>query len=594
MITPTPRAISPQDIVRIYVPPAPPEEKQQQQKQSTKESQPNNSTTNSIPRNLNNNKVYSSINSVVANGKTQQQQQRTPPTRPTLSGLEQESNRNSIIYGSDDLTPVHYTFNQSDDELMKSFGNAMLNSSNSLNYIGTGGDQRSLSSSRRGSLSGKTPPGFKSNELMECSHMIKRRLSSQSNSSINFEIGPVKSNVVSSTENLRLAADRTSNDFISLQSFRRNSASNSEREVIMTSFERLATESRQRQHHQQAAEQKRIARKSESDDTSNNRQYNYDNENSPDDDENYSYSYYNSYKSAESRQRKNTGTVVNSKRFVSESSIQYESVKHRTPQELGQQANNKRRPNSSGNETLETSPFHAAPNSKKTTSIKEYKRFYSTSVEDAYETIKPDEEPKKSSDESSSSPNSKSILNTPVNETIPLLQSSPVHGTHRTIYGDVIDTGDRSQPANVPLSSSVSPKKSNSSPTKIQISGSVQQTDKVTSPTSAVRPSRIPLMQSNQKYVTKSPSSTIQSTSPLSPNELNRVLPPVEINSNNNVNSSYSRKIKAPSSSTNGQAGYSGSGASGRSKKHQSQNNGAIGACPDANTIRIKVNQNDK
>lgn len=633
MITPTPRAISPQDIVRIYVPPAPPEEQQQLQKQqqkkqytfSTKESQPNNITiadTNSISRNLNNNKVYSSNNSLSGNGKIQQQQQQqispTHQTRPTISGLEYESNRNSIIYGSGDLTPVHYTFNR-DDELIKSFGDAMLNSdsgygkayggSTTVTTSATTNDdidskhftyQHSSSSSRRGSLSRKSPINsamFESNVLMECSHMIKRRLSNQSNTSINFEIRTSRSNM-SSTENITIT-EQMGNDYPSLQSARRNSTSNGESPRILTSFEQLAA-SRQKEQKAAAAEQNWPTNsamkptRNDHDDISNNRQYLYDENYSPDDDENYSYSYYNSYKSAESRQRKSPGTVSNSKRFVSESNIQYESIQRRPSKDGDHPVTNKRRPNSSGNETspFQYDPF-AVPNTHKNTSIKEYKRFYGNSVEDAFD-LKPDEEPKKSSDESLSSPNSKSMLNTPVNETIPLLSmSSPLvspAGFGKMITGPSGGTSSREFSNSIQIAASSPSNISIQSPTK-------QQVQKIMSPTSVQRPSRIPLMQNNQKIMTKSSPTTIQTPSPLSPNDLNRVLPPVEIisSSNKNASNSLSRKIKSPTSPANGQTfGFSSSGASNRTKKMQSQNNGSIATNSDSNTIRIKVNQNDK
>ncbi|XP_031622536.1 uncharacterized protein LOC116340271 [Contarinia nasturtii] len=579
MVTPTPRTISPQDIVRIYVPPAPPDEQHQQDSikksnmssPSTKDSKPNSisvSEANNIQKHSNNNnhKMISS-NGNVNHIKTpspgsgqmaawQPQPQSMPPK--TLSGLTQTnvSNKNSIIYGSGDLTPVHCVLNQSDDDLAKSFADASLSTNNSLGYIGIGGSvggTATSSSSRRGSLSRKSPSAmFESNMLMECSHMIKRRLSIQSNSSsINFEIKdkPGASNEMASSSNL-------GNSSLSL---RLNS--NGETKKKMTSFEELA------------------ATRYKSDSMSDEK-FNHDEHDkySPDDDENYSYSYYK-YKSAESRQRKSPITVESSKRFVSESNVQYESLSmRRSSKECEYQELNKRRPNSSGNETslFQYETFTVAGSggtasagtvqpqpgiSHKSTSIKEYKRFYGTSNE--YDTC--DEELKKSSDESSS-PNSKSVLNSP--DTIPLLQSSPP----------------------LPPATSHIPKlKSPVSPTHNIYSIVASQPE---SPV-MMKPSRIPIMHSPQerKTSTKSTSPTIHISPNL--NELNRVLPPIEVvsSSSSSNNSLSSRKLQKTPTSPNGQP-ISFVPTAYRPTKLHTKN----GSTPlnDSNTIRIKVNQNDK
>lgn len=157
----------------------------------------------------------------------------------------------------------------------------------------------------------------------------------------------------------------------------------------------------------------------ENDSIINRHHYDDDYDHSADEEEQYSYSY----RSVESRQRSSPSTVGNSKKFVSENNIQYESLSQRMVKDTEQQVLNKRRPNSSGNEIFSEYDSYTvsstATSHNKSTSIKEYKRFYGTSNEDTC-----DDELKKSSDESSSSPNSKSILNSP-DTVIPLLQSSP-------------------------------------------------------------------------------------------------------------------------------------------------------------------------
>lgn len=615
MITPTPRAMSPHDIVRIYVPPAPPEEKQHstpQKSQSTtasdkgrfitKESQPNSlpllSDSSSVQSILSNNNIDSS--------------QETPKQLLSLEFPSTESNnKNSIIYGSGELTPVHYSLHQSDEELVKSFSESI--SGHSLSYISNAGaaaisgGQRSSSSSRRGSLSRKSPLAmFESNTLMECSHILaKRRLSTQSNSlssdnRIKLSIGN------SSTENLSNLGQPSS-----LSLLRRNSLSNGESTKIMTSFEQLATSRYQTDTDGVDRGETPIRI------TSSKRHEVV----SPDDDETYSYSYYNSYKSAESRQRKSPAVIGNNnKKYVSESNIQYKSFTTANAganeSDIEYTALNKRRPHSSG---IETSPFQFAdpvtlPESHAKTSIKEYKRFYSTSVDEddpdadkahAHDDGEYEEgEPVKSSDDSSSSPVSKSALVTPVNETIPLLQSSPKSQVNSHIYhvsqtptANNATTTAQSQfkiksPSHIPVAM-----------TKVKSPTSTQ--DGASSPIVA-RPSRIPLVYNNQKIMSSAVTSPVMhsssSASPLnSPNDLNRILPPVEV-----VNSAGSRAtnqirsqlMSSPSDSNNSKI-FSSTTTTPKTSfefngKRSTKRSGTSTTTTASNAIRIHVNTNDQ
>lgn len=551
MITPTPRAMSPHDIVRIYVPPAPPDEQQHIQQKLlqpttanesgrfvTKESQPN-----SLPLFTDS----SSAISILSNNNINSSQE----TPKQLMSLEfpctESNNKNSIIYGSGELTPVHYSLHRSDEELVKSFSESI--SGHSLSHISNAGGvgataivagQRSTSSSRRGSLSRKSPLAmFESNTLMECSHILaKRRLSTQSNglgsdNRIKLSIGN------SSSENLSTLGQPTS-----LSLLRRNSLSNGESTKIMTSFEQLATSRHQTDDAVDRGETPiRIT-------TSKRHEIL-----SPDDDETYSYSYYNSYKSAESRQRKSPAVISdNIKKYVSESNIQYKSFSAAKScvdePDRESTASNKRRPHSSG---IETSPFQYAdpatlPPSHNATSIKEYKRLYSTSVDDdvpehehEHGRIRTNEEneedePIKSSDDSSSSPVSKSVVITPVNETIPLLQSSPISAQHKPqIINQIYDRASPTANMATPAHSQFKMK----SPSHIPVA--MTQSTKVKSPTSSpdqtsplVRPSRIPLVYNNQKILSATVTSPVMHSSSSasslnSPNDLNRILPPVEV-----------------------------------------------------------------
>lgn len=166
----------------------------------------------------------------------------SPPR--TLHGLDQ-SNKNSIIYGSSDSmkTPVHYIFNQSDDDLVRSFADTSLNS-NSNSLVGVAPTNTLTSSSRRGSLSRKSPSAmFESNVLLECSHMMQRRLSNQSNSSINFAFGRSRS-AKSSHENIVNYGDSSAASVASIKAdrWKFDSPTNGyETQKVMTSFEQLAT-----------------------------------------------------------------------------------------------------------------------------------------------------------------------------------------------------------------------------------------------------------------------------------------------------------------------------------------------------------------
>lgn len=387
MVTPTPRGVSPKDIVRIYVPPAPQDERQSQHPQKPV----------SMTFTINN----FQLNSPKGHTESVYSKMRNLPTTLSLE-TQHESNKNSIVYkSSEDLTPIHYAFNRTEDENMvitfadtssTNYNNNKSNNKNSsLDYIGTG-----TSSSRRGSLSRKSPSAIFETNI--CSHIINRRLSNSLN---NFEMGIPCTSIVSS-ENL-------SHNELNEQSLitrRRNSVSSGSRtKIIMTSFEKLAAA------HYKGSESdwNELVKKAAK------------NECTTDDEENYSYSYYD-YKSTESKKRKNSLSVDNSKRFVSESNIQYESLTDSLSKEIEYQGLNKRRPKSSGNETSLFNSYDV-PVSSKTASIEEYKRFYGTSNEDTC-----DDGQKRSSDESSPSTNTKSILNSP--DTIPLLQGSPTSPSH--------------------------------------------------------------------------------------------------------------------------------------------------------------------
>lgn len=304
MITPTPRAISPQDIVRIYVPPAPPDEQKQI------------ATKTSPTKSANKRSISGSRTSLASLEKT----------NGTVDGYA--SNRNSIISG--DATPIRRrSLYRSEEELLNHFGAS-----------------KSTSSSRRGSLGRKSPSMTLESNLMGCSHMARRRSSDLSN----------KINI--SLENIS-----TSNTTTAYESMPKR----------MTSFEELAKQDKMCLSMQI---------------TKSNVEQRF----TPDDD-NFSFAQFTKI---------NSPTATSSK-YVSESNIQF-SRGFSSPIEYKPL---KHRPSSS---------VEASSPSDDVGKLK-YSRFYS-SIDD-------DDEynGKKSSDESSTSPNAKSILSTPVNEQIPLLSS---------------------------------------------------------------------------------------------------------------------------------------------------------------------------
>lgn len=522
MLTPTPRAMSPQDIVRIYVPPAPPDEQQLINKfnsNATKETQPTSlplatagpdSHRRSPPKDAFNAK------DPVTGGEQ----------RALAPGTYDSNNKISITNGSGDLTPIHYYGMQPswDEELMRS-----INESASGCLSNASGGHRSTSSSRRGSLSRKSPSSmFESNLVMECSHMAaKRRLSIQSNNSGRLILG--------SSENI---SDLEQPSSLSYQ--RRNSLSNGGK--VMTSFEQLAA-LRCKPPDESAEE---LPRRPVS--------VSY----SPDDDDSYCYSYYNSYKLVESRQRKSPLVVNRAKRFGSESNIQYATqISSDSP---------KRRPYSCSTETsaFQNDLIGVAAISK-ATSIKEYKRFYGTSIDDddneENQGVSNDEERKKSSDDSSSSP----AAETPVNDTIPLLAASP---PTTTVFGSIAESS---------------------------LSGHIRHQVKVKphvtiAQTPIVRPSRIPLLQNNQVMTAStSPVQHSSSSSPMqSPNDLNCVMAPIEV-----VGRRYSSAVRSKLTSPSGSSSERGDFSDGGGGNGSITSNGdrVIAVQPNnTNTIRIKVN----
>lgn len=192
MITPTPRAMSPQDIVRIYVPPPPPEEIQKQRFNKIEDPKSIKPSSENLSK-LSNKKLFS-YDSIESN------------KRNSIAGYDGITNRitkNSSIY-------------QSEEELRQ------ITDSVTSNIVA------SSSSSRRGSMTRKSPAVFEK-DLIECSHMRSRKnsLSESLSNRIGSNLSLSDSNKVKLS--VTGAADGERSDTSTLYSSKK-----------MTSFEELA------------------------------------------------------------------------------------------------------------------------------------------------------------------------------------------------------------------------------------------------------------------------------------------------------------------------------------------------------------------
>lgn len=297
MITPTPRAITPQDIVRIYVPAASPEEIEK----------------------MNGEKNIFEINNHFKE----------------TNGFINKSNSNRNSHCSGENTPVRNSLIITEDDIYSDLG---MNG------------RASTSSSRRGSMSRKSPAFVDNDLLVECTHMRSRKNSS---SDTKEDISPNDPN--------RMKLMIGAKDVVAEEG----------KKKIMTSFEELAKKSEERM--------------SRSENYGSPGKFTSDEED---------FTFYHPTKSIRLKEYS---------KYESDCNIQYKALsssigsdtEHRTYQ---------RRQNSSGNES---SPFESDGHGTKM-------RFFG--AEEDYVSRK-----SKSSDDSTPSP--KSVLTTPVNDTIPLLSS---------------------------------------------------------------------------------------------------------------------------------------------------------------------------
>lgn len=335
MITPTPRAMSPQDIVRIYVPPAPPEEspisiastntQPQRRNLSASNQSLTTSATNRPPTQLNGSRdhLYHTHRQSVAS--------------PTPSNA---STKPTPLAENGDATPRRRSLYRSEEEL-----NSLM-----LQMYSQFDPTKSTSSSRRGSLSRKSPSSLVLHDeharlMMECSHIPAgtRRRSSSEHLANAFHV---------STENVSSGLRH---------------AMSPERKVLMTSFEELA----QKRERMVKNDTLRMSQESLS---------------------------------------RGIRAAASASQYVSESNIEYRPLRRPSLSKNGEGVHIVHSGTTS--DVIDAYP----------TTVKPYSRYFGGNVND--EDVEDDDDYRnrsKSSDGSSSSPNSKSVVSTPVNESIPLL-----------------------------------------------------------------------------------------------------------------------------------------------------------------------------
>nr|XP_029735088.1 uncharacterized protein LOC115254250 isoform X2 [Aedes albopictus] len=157
---PTPRAMSPQDVVRIYVPPAPPEELQKNTPSHSASTGTVVSKKDSFGKNTNR---YSNGSNYSGGGAG------TPIVVSRLSNYNDEDEDDSKTRRNSEIELYQPTYSSGRFEYGSDYG-----TTSSIQNYGVNG--RSTSSSRRGSMSRKSPAPMLDGEfIIECSHLKGRK-----------------------------------------------------------------------------------------------------------------------------------------------------------------------------------------------------------------------------------------------------------------------------------------------------------------------------------------------------------------------------------------------------------------------------------
>uniref|UniRef100_A0A1Q3FVS4 Putative gtpase-activating proteinral function prediction only n=1 Tax=Culex tarsalis TaxID=7177 RepID=A0A1Q3FVS4_CULTA len=163
----TPRAMSPQDVVRIYVPPAPPEEQQQQHR--LQKGTPNSASTTTVVAAMK--KDSPGRTNRYSNGSNYSGGTPVVVSRASNYNDEGEEDEEEVKTRRNSEIELYQPYNSGRFECGSDYGTT---TTSSIQNYGVNG--RSTSSSRRGSMSRKSPAPMLDGEfIIECSHLKGRK-----------------------------------------------------------------------------------------------------------------------------------------------------------------------------------------------------------------------------------------------------------------------------------------------------------------------------------------------------------------------------------------------------------------------------------
>ncbi|XP_065092647.1 uncharacterized protein LOC135713461 isoform X2 [Ochlerotatus camptorhynchus] len=572
----TPRAMSPQDVVRIYVPPAPPEELQKSTPHSA-------STTTVVAATVAKKESFNKATNRYSNG-SNYSGAGTPIVVSRLSNYNDEEEDDSKTRRNSEIELYQPTYSSGRFEYGSDYGTT----SSIQNYAING---RSTSSSRRGSMSRKSPAPMLDGEfIIECSHLKGRKYVPEhhtSHSSLN-QSGVVR---------VRNGSENNIHRMTSFEELAKNKylgGSNSSLLKNINDDYIIRQMVRAKGNRMTKSEIYETVDSSES--GSNDRYEIYASINSQKIPRGHKSDYNIQYKNLSTR---GTVTEGNGHEY---NSIEYKAFKTRQSSR------------ESGNDI---SPFDydlLLDNQLDNNALQEYNRFFNNEGDDEDKLLN------KSSDESSTSPppkrqvqyvqNSSTIVNSPSNESVPLL--SPTTAGRKTSVP--------SQSSSIPVSNSVKRNKYSTDSFRLELSSPLtssnrRNTNESSSSTAssafAARQhhqqqhqhqqqpagSRIPVIKSptsppsslqgsiRQPHKSRIPTSQQPVTSPLSPTGVS-----AHANGRNTTGSRIPAGPFSPTLSSPTQRGQYDS-SMGRSRIGSSSSAHQIQQTTDSNKIRIKVNQ---
>lgn len=571
----TPRAMSPQDVVRIYVPPAPPEEMQKSTPHSASTTTVVAATVAKKDSPSKNTNRYSNGSNYSSGG--------TPIVVSRQSNYNDEEDEDSKTRRNSEIE-LYQPYSSGRFEYGSDYGTT----SSIQNYAVNG---RSTSSSRRGSMSRKSPAPMLDGEfIIECSHLKGRKYVPEhhtSHTSLNQASGRVKNGSENNIHRMTSFEELAKNKYLSGSNSSLLKNLNDDyiiRQMVRAKGNRLTK-----------SEIYETVDSSES--GSNDRYEIYASINSQKISRGHKSDYNIQYKHLSPR------GVVGDGNSHEYNSIEYKTFKTRQ---------------SSRESGHDNSPFDydlLADGRNENSVLQDYNRFFDNEDDDEDKLLN------KSSDESSTSPpphkqvqyvqKTSSIVNSPSNESVPLLASPTSTGRKTSVL---------SQTSSIPVSNSMKRNKYSTDPFRLELSSPVissnrRNTNESSSSTAsssyAIRQhqqqqqqqqsSRIPVIKSpasptaslqgslRQPSKSRIPTSQTHTASPLSPTGITHT-------NGRNVSGSripappFSPTSSGPSSLNSTQRGQYDLSL-GRSHIVTSSSAHQIQQASDSNKIRIKVNQ---